>query len=136
MPNRLFMNRFPKFWSVLEEELDVYDNDLNQIKSIFTALGFMTSTSIASIKTPKKLSGLESEYMKLRSNTKTFEELCSKLPALKGIDSFTSGIIATMMDVIIHLNPKKPMPRFLDEEAQKTLVKTSQMTILEQATKV
>lgn len=93
LPNHLFINRFPKFWSVLEEELDIYDKDLNQIKLIFTALRFMTSTSIASIKTPKKLSGLESEYMKLRSNTKTFEELCSKLPALKGIDSFTSGIM-------------------------------------------
>lgn len=71
-----FENSFPKFWAKLQEELDVNDDDFTEIKSIFSALGYMTSPSIASIKTKKNLGGLESEYIKMRSNTKTLEAVC------------------------------------------------------------
>lgn len=121
---------------MLEEELDVYEADLDQIKSIFTALGFMTMSSIASIKTLKKLNCLESEYMKMRSNKNTFEPLCAKFPSLKGIESFTSGITATMMDVIMHLNPKKLQSTIADEATQKAMLESTQKTVMEQMKKV
>lgn len=122
---------------MIQEDLDVYDDDFVQIKSILTALGFMTSSSIASIKTQRKLNNIESEYMKIRSNSTNFEPLCAKFPALKGIDSFTSGITATMMDVIAHLNPKKIQQAIaLDELDQKAMLESSRRTIVEQAKKV
>lgn len=73
----------------------------------------------------------------MRSNTTNFEPLCAKFPALKGIDSFTSGITATMMDVITHLNPKKIQQAIaLDEIDQKAMLESSRKTIVEQAKKV
>lgn len=125
MLNYFNFNSFPKFWSALQEELDVYDEDLIQVKSVFTALGFMTVSSLASIKTQKKLIGIESEYMKMRSNKVIFEPLCAKFEALKGIESFTSGISATMMDIITHLNPKKMQTMPGDDEAQKAMLEST-----------
>lgn len=125
--------RFPKFWISLQEELDVGDEDLTQVKSVFTFLGFMTQSSISSIKTSKKLSDLETEYIKQRSNANNLEELCRRFPSLKTIDSFTSGMMATMMGIIAHLNPKKnQLIEEMDDETQKTLHKT----IFEQSKKV
>lgn len=122
---------------MIQEDLDVHDDDFIQIKSIFTALGFMTSPSIASIKTQRKLNNIESEYMKMRSNTINFEPLCAKFPALKGIESFTSGITATMMDVITHLNPKKIQQAIaVDEVAQEAMLESARKTIVDQAKKV
>lgn len=75
------------------------------------------------------MSDIETEYIKLRSNAKNLEDLCQKFPTLKGIDSFTSGMVATMMGIITHLNPKNIQ---MDDETQKALHKT----IFEQAKKV
>lgn len=131
-----FKYSFPKFWATLQEEFDANEGDLVQIKSVFTVLGFMTQSSLASIKTRKNLIGLESEYLKLRSNTNNFEELCGKFPAIKGIDSFTTGLTATMMDVITHLNPKEGQAIPLDDAMQIGMLETTKKNILEQGKKV
>lgn len=131
-------NSFPKFWDILEEEMDVNAVDLVEIKSIFCALGFMTKTSVASIKTLKKLISLEAEYIKMRSNVNAFQAVCNKFPALESIESFSSGIIATMNDVIAHLNPKKSqaIPITLDEEGRKSMAEATQKAIVKQAKQV
>lgn len=123
---------------MLEEEMDVNAADLIETKSIFSALGFMTQTSVASIKTQKKLTSLEAEYIKMRSNENAYQAVCNKFPALKSIESFSSGTIATMTDIIAHLNPKKnqAVPIILDEESRKAMVETTQKAIVEQAKKI
>lgn len=120
----------------LQEELDVFEDDLIQIKSIFSALGFMTLSSIASIKTKKNLGGLESEYIKMRSNTNAFGAVCTKFPALEQIESFTSGIKATMADVIKHLNQKSTPQNDVDEATRKEMLESAQKVVREQAKKV
>lgn len=106
------------------------------MKSIFTALDYMTLPSIGTIKTLKNLKSLETEYIGMRSNPTIFEEKCNKFPALKGIHSFTSGMIATMMDVVMHLNPKKQATICMDEAAQEIMLNTSKETVMVMAKKV
>lgn len=133
-----FCNSFPKFWLELQTELDVFEEDLTEIKSIFSALGFMTLSSIASIKSQKKLTALESEYIKMR-NTDNFEALCEKFPALKEISTFTSGIIATMIDIVAHVNRKKSQRiqiQSMDDESRNAMLEANKKSITEQAKKV
>lgn len=68
----------------------------------------------------------------MRSNINIFEPLCVKFPALKEIDSFTSGITATMMHVITHLNPKEKQPLLLDDATHQSI----RENVLEQAKQV
>lgn len=126
---RFFGNSFPKFWAALQQELDANEEDLMQIKSIFTALDYMTLPSIATIKNVKNLKSLESEYIGMRTNPNIFDEKCNKFPALKGIHSFSSGMIATMMNVVMHLNPKK-QAIIVDEVTQEKMLATSKETVM------
>lgn len=96
----------------------------------------MTLSSIKSIKTVKKLTGLESEFLKLRSNAEVFDELCAKFPALKAIDCFSSGVTATMNDIIIHLNSAKKQAIGLDESLQKVMLESNRKNVFEQSKKV
>lgn len=80
---------------------------------------------------------LEAEFMKMRSNANTLTELCEKYPALKNIDSFTTGMIATMMDVINRFNAKVEKQSIaVDEESQVKLIESSRKMVVEQAKKV
>lgn len=98
---------FPKFWTDLEQKMDVYCDDFVQVKSVVTALGYLTKTSIASINSKKKIFELENEYMKLRGNIKKFEISCERFPCLKEIDSFSPGLKIILTDIVNHLNVKK-----------------------------
>lgn len=94
---------FPGFWLELEAEL-AENNGLNQVKSVLTVLGYLTRSSMATIKTKKKIDSLEIEYMKLRSNVNKFESLCERFPDLKVIDSFTPGLVAILTNIVHHIN--------------------------------
>lgn len=131
----IVVHRFPKFWTELQQELDVHEEDLKQIKSIFTALDYRTSSSIAAIKNMKNLKSLEIEFNIMRTNSAIFDEKCSKFPALKEIHSFSSGMKATMMSVIKHLIWKKPAI-ILDNAAKEVMFKTSKESVNSLARKV
>lgn len=77
----------------------------------------MTASSIASIKTKQNLRALESEFLQMRSSS-GFAAACTKYPDLQAIESFSSGMKATMTDVIMHLNPKSVLKIGLSEPAQ------------------
>lgn len=49
-----FFSDFPKFWLDLEAELGEYAEDLIQVKSVYTILGFSTKQSVASMETTRK----------------------------------------------------------------------------------
>lgn len=89
----------------MEQELGER-NGFCQIKAVLSVLGFLTKSSIATIKTKKNISNLECEYMKLHSNITKFEKLCEKFPELKSIDFFTPGLIAVLTELVGHINCK------------------------------
>lgn len=121
-------NRFPKFWSDVEKELGVYAEDLAAVKSILTALGFATKSSIKSIKNAKGISELENDYMKLLASASS-AEILSRFPELKLISSFTLGLKSTLSDIVSELTQKSKPSKF--EDVQITKIK-----LLEQAKKV
>lgn len=121
-------NRFPKFWSDVEKELGVYAEDLAAVKSILTALGFATKSSIKSIKNAKGISELENDYMKLLASASS-AEILSRFPELKLISSFTLGLKSTLSDIVSELTQKSKPSKF--EDVQITKIK-----LFEQAKKV
>lgn len=54
--------------------------------------------------TKKKISELEKEYMKLRSNEKKFDSSCIRFPKLEEIDTFSAGLVAVIEGIVTHLN--------------------------------
>lgn len=114
-------SKYPQFWDELEKELSEHSNDLDQVKSVLTILGYMTKSSIVSIKTLKKVENLECEYTKMRSIK--LEEMNSRFPTLKFIDSFTPGMKTIIMDVASNLNKKpKELMGHADLDAMKAKV--------------
>lgn len=104
----------------MEQELGER-NGFCQIKAVLSVIGFLTKSSIATIKTKKNISNLECEYMKLRSNVTKFEKSCEKFPELKSIDFFTSGLIAVLTELVGHINCKaKPVEN--DAETDEAIV--------------
>ncbi|XP_055307854.1 uncharacterized protein LOC129571981 [Sitodiplosis mosellana] len=83
----------------------------------------------------KSLKKLEIELNGLRSNPTIFEEKCNKFPELKETHAFTSGLIATMMNVINHLNPKMPAI-VVNEVDHETVLTASKDMVMVQAKKV
>lgn len=118
---------FPEFWHDLENEMGAKPEDFIEVKSIVTALGYRAKSSVATIKTNKKISALENEYMKMRSNKCKFESVCATFPQLAAIDSFSTGLITILNSIVAHLNQN--INEFEDE---KTLIQK----IVEQAEKV
>lgn len=118
---------YPEFWRGLENEMGVTPEDLIEVKSIVTALGYLTRSSVATIRTNKKVSALENEYMKMRSNVTKFETVCARFPHLKAIDSFSTGLITILNGIVVHLNRN-----LFEFEDEKILVNK----ILEQGRKV
>lgn len=93
---------FPQFWATLQTELDEHADDLNQVKSVLTILGYKTKKSIATLKTAKKIDDLELAYTKMKSNSS--QSITASFPDLGSIDSFTPGMKSIIMDIGIHLN--------------------------------
>lgn len=96
---------FPKFWLDLENELDEHAEDLIQVKSVYTVLGYLTKTSIASIKTTRKIAGLETDYLKIISSNP--EDVFTRYPDLRRVNSFTPGMKTMMVNIAGHLNESK-----------------------------
>lgn len=84
--------------------MGVNPEDFAEVKSIVTALGYRTKISVATIKTNRKISALENEYMKMRSNPSKFEPFCATFPHLVAIDSFSTGILTILNSIVTHLN--------------------------------
>lgn len=97
-----FGRKFPSFWKVIEDELSAEPDELDQVKAVFTALGYTTKTSIASIKTKKKIQCLESDFVKIR--LMKLDSLCERFPVLKDVHFFGPGLQAVMLQIIKHLN--------------------------------
>lgn len=93
---------FPQFWFELEEELDEHPDDLVQVKSLLTELGYTTKSSIASLKTSKKVESLENEYTKMRSVKS--EGMVERFPSLRLIDTITPGLRSIIIVIASHLN--------------------------------
>lgn len=85
--------------------MKVHSEDLSQAKSVLTVLGFMTRSSIATLKTTKKIDGLEHEYIKMRSIKQ--DDMDQRFPDLKMIDSFTPGMKSVILEIVSHLNQKQ-----------------------------
>lgn len=101
---------FPIFWDTVEVELNTDSEGLRQAKSVFSCLGYLTKSSIVSIKTKKKIDALEIEYNRLRSSEKKFGKILKRYPALEEIDDFTPGLKAVMFQIVGHLiRPKNPI---------------------------
>lgn len=62
----------------------------------------MTKASIASLKTPKKVNCLESEYTKMRSNGS--QSMSERFPDLASIDAFTPGMKSIIIEIATHLS--------------------------------
>lgn len=75
-----------------------------EAKSVFSCLGYLTKSSIASIKTKKKIDALEIEYSRIRCSEKKFKVNLKRYPALEEIDEFTPGLKAVMFQIVSHLN--------------------------------
>lgn len=103
----LFSRKFPIFWDTVQLELNTDSEDLCEAKSVFSCLGYLTKSSIASIKSKKKIDALEIEYGRLRGSEKKFIVILKRYPALEGIDEFTPGLKAVMFQIICHLNRSK-----------------------------
>lgn len=116
--NRLLilnLRPFPQFW--LDLETDLGDcNDFSQVKSVLSVLGYLTKSSISTIKNKKVISSLESEYMKLRSNENKFKSSCERFPDLKEIDHFTPGLIAVITELVSHINRKSKAAEYEPED--------------------
>lgn len=104
------------------------EEDLYQVKSVLTFLGYMTKTSIASIKTTKGIEKLESEYTKLRSNKS--KEIFERFPGLESVDAFTPGIKSIILDITNYVNRKLIKKDFGDE------IKSIKIKVLHQLKKV
>lgn len=98
-------SHFPKFWLDLEAQRGEYAEDLIQVKSVYTILGFSTKQSVASIKTARKINSLESEYLKIVSANA--EGIFARYSELKQIQSFTPGMKLMMINIATHLNESK-----------------------------
>ncbi|XP_031639982.1 kinesin-like protein KIN-14H [Contarinia nasturtii] len=119
---------FPKFWNNVAEEMGECDEDLHQVKSVLTVLGYMTKMSVASIKTAKRIEKLEGEYTKMRTNKPN--EIFDRFPELKQIDAFTPGIKSIIMDVTTHMN------RIQNPKCSEKEIKSTKTRVLEQVKKI
>lgn len=59
-------NKFPEFWSIIEERMNYKPPDIFNVKQILTILGFTTLQSISSLSNRTKMETLELEFFKLK----------------------------------------------------------------------
>lgn len=86
---------FPKFWTELDED----PNDLVDVMSVLTVLGFKTKSSLSSIKSTRIIDRLEADYAKMRSNKP--HEMFTRYPALEKIDFFSPGMKKIILDAAL-----------------------------------
>lgn len=84
--------------------MNIKSGDIDLAKSIFTALGFMTSETVAELKTKKRVMDLEKDFLKIRGNFDRYKELCDNFPLLRHVDSFAAGIEACLVQIVHFLN--------------------------------
>lgn len=115
---------FPKFWLDLEKNLGEYAEDLLQVKSV----GYSTKASVARIKTTRKITCLEADYLKIRSANQ--DSFLTLYPELKSINAFTPGMKSMMFTITKYLNESEQ-----SESAENSTEKVVQ-NIFERAKKV
>lgn len=74
----------------------------------------------------------------MRPNTAAFQVVCNKFPALENIESFSSGTLTTLCDVVAHLNPKniRAVSMDLDDDGHgHSMIDKNKKAIIEQAKK-
>lgn len=96
--------KFPYFWEELETELNI--SDIENVKVIFTALGYSTRESVSQNKTKAKLASLEHELLQMLSNKTVSENIQRKFPQIKSLLPFTSGMKSVILQVVRHINNK------------------------------
>lgn len=100
----LLFSKYPHFWEDIEQEMNIKTGDIDLAKSIFTALGFMTRETVAELKTKKRVTDLEKDFLKIRGNFDRYKELCDNNPLLKHVDNFAAGIEACLVQIVHFLN--------------------------------
>lgn len=98
----------------MESEVGEHPDDLLDVKSVLTALGFKTKAAVASIKTAKQISNLESDYMKMIRNNDA-AEMHSRFPSLKFISCFSPGLKSMLFQIVSHLNRVSKCKSFEDD---------------------
>lgn len=64
--NTYFVRKVPNFWDAIVSDMNVDPDDVLDAVSVYSALGFSTRMSIATIKTIKNIKTLEDDYVRLR----------------------------------------------------------------------
>lgn len=113
-------------------EIGVDPDDFKPVKSVLTVLGYLSKSTIATLKTKKKVNDLEVDYMKLRSNINKFNALCVRFPELKEIDTSPSGLVANIKDIAGRLSQSEINVEFDDEQSilQKLLAQGKKVWLL------
>lgn len=93
-------SQFPQFWTEVGEE----SNDLLDVKSVLSVLGFKTKSSLSSIKNIANLDQWGGEYAKMRANKPT--EMFTRYPELQNIDFFSPGMKTNILELATRFNPK------------------------------
>lgn len=88
----------------MESELEEHPDDLVPVKSVLTALGYTTKSSVASIKTAKNVSNLEKDLLQLHATFNANNPIFGEFPALVNIKSFTPGMRTIIFEIVCHLN--------------------------------
>lgn len=125
--------KLPSFWDDVVEQMNVDPDDVQDAVSVFSALGFSTRMSIATIKTIKNIKKLEDDYVRLRLMESKFSKICEKFPSLSEIESFSPGLIAVMSQITTFLRkPKVSSVGSSHEEKQyeKLLKKAKEVNII------
>lgn len=84
--------------------MNIKSGDIDLAKSIFTALGFMTRETVAELKTKKRVTDLEKDFLKIRGNFDRYKELCDNYPLLRHVDNFAAGMEACLVQIVHFLN--------------------------------
>lgn len=93
--------------------MNIKEGDIDLVKSIFSALGYMTRETVTEIKSRKKINELEKDFLFIRSNYERFQELTKIFPLLKYVDHFSPGIEACLFQIIHFLNSDEKRDEYI-----------------------
>lgn len=97
----------------MENEVNEHVEHLPPVKSVFTVLRYLTKASVGTIKTAKKVDGLEADYMKIRLINR--QEMIERFAALETIISFTPGMKSMMLNIALRLNKHNSPPESTED---------------------
>lgn len=127
---------FPKFWNDLEVELEEHADDLLTVKSILTAMGFMTKISIIGLKSAKNVTELGLQYTEMCAS-KDGSEILKEYQALKDVKNFSAGTKSMIQQIVYHLkNTSKPSKPKKAKVNCVEVIETIHQKMFEQAKKV